>query len=431
MYVWRDLALIYKSRVASGVIFAIYTCPPEALVMQQCVWISVSDLRSLHKKEAREGRVAAENFLLSVAGLFEADGSFHTQVSAAAAVLSSTRGYETLAKAKRTVCQKSTDLYVKTAIMIGRHVCGKPQDEDFGKAKAENLGDILARLRQLVREEFPDFGDADCLASIVVPVTPVPIVPPTQQGLVSSMAPPTAVPKRGVSAASVSEMLSMSTINSDGQRVGAFDRLTANKMQIGSKVIHGITKGVYEIKEAHSAGGVATVGLELLHKCVNMKQLWALQADGKGGASGKPMALQADSIGARSKAGPTRPPQSLASTGVSAAVGEVSAEDWSGASTAGSDTESEPEEFTLEKAVVLDAFLSDWHLELSPVLVDHSLNPEWPGGRMATNVKYQKMVVQGLVFQALWSLGCKIDRGISPGTVLQCTLRPSVGFYVS
>ena len=117
-------------------------------------------------------------------------------------------------------------------------------------------------------------------------------------------------------------------------------------MEIGSKVIHDTTKGVYEIEEVHSADGVATVKLKCLHKCVNMKQLWALQADGKARASGKPMALQADSIGARSKAAPTRPPQSLASTGVSAAVGEVSAEDWSGASTAGSDAEAEPEEFT-------------------------------------------------------------------------------------
>ena len=38
--------------------------------------------------------------------------------------------------------------------MVGRYLCNKVQDVDFGKAAADNLGDILARLRQVVREWF-------------------------------------------------------------------------------------------------------------------------------------------------------------------------------------------------------------------------------------------------------------------------------------
>ena len=112
----------------------------------------------------------------------------------------------------------------------------------------------------------------------------------------------------------------MSTINSDGQRVGAMDRIHAAKMEIGSKVIHDTIKGVYEIEEVHSPGGVAEVKLKLLHKCVNMKQLWALLADGKARASGKAVEAAADlpsldlAASTFSKAAPTRPPQSLAST---------------------------------------------------------------------------------------------------------------------
>jgi hypothetical protein len=91
----------------------------------------------------------------------------------------------------------------------------------------------------------------------------------------------------------------------------------------------------------------------------------------------------------------------------------------------------EQEEFTNSKAVVLDAFLRDWRLELTPGLAEHSWNPDWPESRMATNEKYGEQVVQGLVYQALWSLGHKIDRGISPSAVLQCTKTPAVAFYAS
>ena len=47
----------------------------------------------------------------------------------------------------------------------------------------------------------------------------------------------------------------------------------------------------------------------------------------------------------------------------------------------------------MERAVIVDVFLRDWRLELSPTHVEHAFNPEWPGGRMAANEKYKKMVV--------------------------------------
>ena len=60
------------------------------------------------------------------------------------------RGCETVEKAKRAAAHRSIDLYVQTGIMVGRRLLGKPQDVEFGKDKCEHLGDIAARLRQLV-----------------------------------------------------------------------------------------------------------------------------------------------------------------------------------------------------------------------------------------------------------------------------------------
>ena len=74
-------------------------------------------------------------------------------------------------------------------------------------------------------------------------------------------------------------MPSMSTIDSQGRRVGATDLLHTNRMDIGSKVFHGSSEGVYEIEEAQPSDGAPVVKLKLCHKCVNMQQLWALQAD--------------------------------------------------------------------------------------------------------------------------------------------------------
>ena len=72
----------------------------------------------------------------------------------------------------------------------------------------------------------------------------------------------------------------------------------------------------------------------------------------------------------------------------------------------------EQEEFQSERAVEVDAFLREWRLELTPKLVERFWNPDWPERRMAINVKYQKQVVIGFVYQAFWSLGNKIDRDI-------------------
>ena len=170
VHVWANLALIYEVRCAYGVVFAVYTCPdiPGAIEHKQCVWFTPNDMRALVRKDNKEARASAERFLNSAAALFEEDGPIHTRVSTDAKADPSTKGYETIAKAKRTAGQASVNIYVQTAVMVGRHLCGKPQDEDFGKEKAENLADIAARMRTLVGEAFPSSDNDKCLATIVL-----------------------------------------------------------------------------------------------------------------------------------------------------------------------------------------------------------------------------------------------------------------------
>ena len=129
----------------------------------------------------------------------------------------------------------------------GNYLCGKPQDEDFGKAKAENLHDIAARLRALVGTAFPTLGDDEILGTIVLPRIVSPKIPPTVMG------PPSLVPEKGASAgssagasagSSAPVMPTMSTINSQGERVGAIDRLNRIGMALGGTVSHRTLKGV-------------------------------------------------------------------------------------------------------------------------------------------------------------------------------------------
>ena len=465
-------------------------------------------------------------------------------VSAEAAADSSTKGYETLAKAKRTVAQTSTDIYVQTAIMVGRHLCGKPQDADFGKDKAENLADIAARMRTLVGEAFPSSGNDECLATIVLPKITLPSIRPKESGPSTAKCPPPAVPNSKASAgssagasagSSVPAMPTMSTINKQGDRVGAIDRLNRSGMEVGVKVSHRNLKGVYEIKAIDVAvGGGATVKLSLLFKCISMDQLWAtLPARGDRGlcpgppvqskdaavdeekpaaeapptagvelaastavgdedqcpltelidalcskacpnappaslaplapgvigttcvpkaGAGKPPpslaplapgvigticggALAGAKSGTSTEAGPRKRPRRLAALKpgmLDTICGGASAGAESGTPTDGSDEQPKSVvEFEPTIVVDLENLLKEWSGELRTQLVEYAFNAEWPAGRLAANEKHLKNLASACVFQAMAILGCKIDQGISPGSVLRQLVKPTVGFYVS
>ena len=383
--------------------------------------------------------------------MFIEDGAIYTRVVAEATADPSTKGYETLEKAKRTVAQTSVDIYVSTAVMVGRHLCGKPQDEDFGKAKAENLHDIAARLRTLVGEAFPTLGDDEILDTIVLPRIVLPKIPFKCNGPPTDMVLPSASHKKGASAgssagasagSSAPVMPTMSTINSQGERVGAIDRLNRIGMALGGTVSHRTLKGVYKLEGLELAsGGGATLTLSLLFKCASMKQLWATlpgrgdQAQGSGtDESSEPEGLHhSEALGACPKASAAKPPPSLAApaTSVIDSVPErASAGADSGTLTVGSDKQRKSVvEFEPTKVVDLEDLLKEWKAESAHV--EYSFNAEWPGSRLTCNEKHLKNLAVVYVFNALATLGCKIDQGISPGSVLRQLVKPSVGFYVS
>ena len=86
-----------------------------------------------------------------------------------------------------------------------------------------------------------------------------------------------------------------------------------------------------------------------------------------------------------------------------------------------------------EPTIVLDLenLLKEWSGELRTQLVEYAFNAEWPAGRLAANEKHLKNLAVAYAFSAMATLGCTIDRGISPGSVLRQLLKPTVGFYVS
>ena len=150
---------------------AAYLCPENAVEDKQCKWFTPGELKELRAKAAAQTRTDAEEFLRSLVDVFDAGGAFSTRATAAAVQRPGVKGYETLEKARHATEEKSKAVYNKGAIMVGRYLCKKNQDEDFGKDKATNLGEILTRIHKVVREWFPNAGDHyECLDSIVAAV---------------------------------------------------------------------------------------------------------------------------------------------------------------------------------------------------------------------------------------------------------------------
>ena len=332
----------------------------------------------------------------------------------------------------------------------GNYLCGKPQDEDFGKAKAENLHDIDARVRTLVGEAFPTLGDDEILGTIVLPKIVLPKIPIVGLGPPTVLGPPSLVPKKGASAGSSAGasagpsapvMPTMSTINSQGDRVGAIDRLHRIGMAVGGTVRHRTLKGVYKIEGLDfSSGGGTTLALSLLFKCVSMEQLWATlpargdQSQGSG-TDNESAPEEAAQVCHFTKAGAAKPPPSLAAPATSV-VDTVPGRASAGADietpTAGSDEQCKSVvEFEPTKVVDLEDLLSDWKAEKSEH-VEYSFNAEWPGSRLTCNEKHLKNLAVAYVFTALATLGGKIDEGMSPGSVLRQLVPPFGGpCYVS
>ena len=152
-HMWKYLATIYEVRCAYAILSAGYTCPEGALDMKQCGWITVTEVRRCCIKKTKTSGMRPRNSYALAAACSKIMVFCHPGFGRRRSDPRH-KGYGTLAKAKRSVALACTEIYVQTAIMVGRYLCGKPQDEDFGKDKADNLRDISQRPHQLVRTDF-------------------------------------------------------------------------------------------------------------------------------------------------------------------------------------------------------------------------------------------------------------------------------------
>ena len=137
--------MLFETFCAYAILHVVYTCPPENVEEKKCTWVRVTELRNLQLETAAKFRTNAEEFLKSVFALFDFDGVFTSGAKAAAVVRPGVKGYDTQAKAERTIVENCKSFYIKVAVMVGRYLCNKEQDVDFGKAAADNLGTVLAR----------------------------------------------------------------------------------------------------------------------------------------------------------------------------------------------------------------------------------------------------------------------------------------------
>jgi len=472
-YMWEDLAQIHETLIVYAILMAAYLCPAEeGLEDKRCTWIKTTELKNLGAKAAMQTRTDAEVFLASLAKVFDTDGAFCTRATAAAVQRPGVKGYETLEKARHAIEEKSKAVYNKGAIMVGRYLCKKNQDEDFGKDKATNLGEILTRIHKVVREWFPNAGDHyECLDSIVAAVAvtlliPVAVVAPkAKSNHKVAGAPATAGPDAGATAAAAIVMMELSEIDAGGMRTGGHDKLNANSMKVGSRVHHPKTKGTYEIAKVVEIDGGQAIMLRLCNKCISMEQLWKTLKWPEPEATDdlavvqepvvKELLQEAMPIGACSKASAKPHAKAVANANpavVAAAELEVTAvagdaelrataageSDESKATAAGETngfivewaraTAALERDFEDERQIVLDKFLDEWVLEISNP-VEHVFNPSWPEERMALNQKYQDRTVIGLVYQAMWALGFKIDADIQPGNALLAVLKPAPAVF--
>ena len=106
------------------------------------------------KNAAMMKNEGAGDYLNALEVFFSADGTVARAVKAGAVARPGMAGYETVLAAQRTAAHELRSLHNKIICCVGRYVCGKPQEDGFGKDMAEHLHDIHVFLLGLLKEKF-------------------------------------------------------------------------------------------------------------------------------------------------------------------------------------------------------------------------------------------------------------------------------------
>jgi hypothetical protein len=269
-----DTVLVYAS------LYAAYLCPEDTLVNGFCVWITAADFGKIivvhkagddaKKKAEKDAAIkknnAASAYLTAVEKLFKADGPMQTAVKADAKVSPGIPGAQNEYEAKRTAGQQCRSLLNKIICCIGRYVCGKPQEDGFGKATAEELNDIHVYLMASLQGQFAGSVTPEMTKDITDLGRALPTT--TEQKPEKKKKPVTAV-------AAVVDLGKMPTL-----RKGPKEVLNDLGFQVGCNVnSRGGIRGVYkilEIRKATAKQPSGTVVLTLVAKLVSMEELWEM-----------------------------------------------------------------------------------------------------------------------------------------------------------
>ena len=177
---FQTLAKVEISVNAYAALKAAYNCPESHVLNKFCSWISVADFGKLivthnaadtpqkteEKKAAIQKNEGARDFLHACEACLSGNSALATAVKAGAVARPGTVGEETVTAARRHAAHELRCLHNTAVYSIGRYLCGKPQEDNFGKQEADDLFDIYVFIFGLLEEKFGDTVKPEMLVSL-------------------------------------------------------------------------------------------------------------------------------------------------------------------------------------------------------------------------------------------------------------------------
>jgi hypothetical protein len=293
-------------------------------------------------------------------------------------------------------------MYVNITCCVGRFLCGKPQDVEFGESTAESLSDIHDRLLALRTEIFPAVhGDQglELMTKWAAKALPAASKPSEQKPVAKAAASSAALP-----------MPVLHEVDAvTGRRDGAWNKLAEQGLARQSKVEHPLRRGVYTIEDVCGTAGAETIRLAKFADAVSVEDLWGaleekqVEADAaaaEAAAADFKGRSRAAAAGAMPKAGAR---QERRATEVTAAKPSPAAEPAADVPSDNGAAEVATEQdysFQDEHMIPIDKFLKDWEISSNKVK-GFAFDKDLPAERAKAKEKSLKTSLYALVMAAL------------------------------
>ena len=122
--------------------------------------------RRRRKKAAARKNEGARDFLHACEACLSGNSAVATAVKAGAVAKPGTVGEETVTAAQRHAAHELRCLHNTAIYSIGRYLCGKQQEDNFGKQEADDLFYIYVFILGLLEEKSGDTVKPEMLASL-------------------------------------------------------------------------------------------------------------------------------------------------------------------------------------------------------------------------------------------------------------------------